>query len=100
MCQKLYSGNKIIGDLKNCKIRIFVRIFGANKGRLRGFRGALRVPNFVLASLCARNCIPAKKLLAVSKMAKLEFLFVFLEQIRVDWGWSAVLCGFPQFSSS
>ena len=55
------------------------------------FRGALRIINFFVASQCARNCIPAIKLLAISKTAKLEFLFVFLEQIRVVCGNSAVL---------
>ena len=46
------------------------------------FGGALGVPNFFGASLCARNCIPAIKLLAISKMAKLDF-FCILEKIRV-----------------
>ena len=55
------------------------------------FRGALRVPNFFVDSLCARNCIPTVKLLAITKTAKLELSFVFLEQIRVVWGRSAVL---------
>ena len=49
------------------------------------FRGALGVPNFFVASLCARNCIPKIKLLVISKTAILEF-FVFLEQIRVVLG--------------
>ena len=81
---------KVIGDTKNGGIRIFVRIFGANKGRLRGFRDALRVANFFLAILCARNCIPTIKLLAISKTAKIDF-FVFWEYIRVIWGGSEVL---------
>ena len=69
----MYSGNKIIGDIKTSEIRIFVRIFGANKGSLGVIRGALGVPNFYIASLCARNYIPAIKLLAISKTAKLGF---------------------------
>ena len=55
------------------------------------FRDTCIVANFFVATLCARNCIPAIKLLAVSKIAKLEFLFVSLEQIKVDWGCSVVL---------
>ena len=35
------------------------------------FRGALGVPNFFVASLRARNCISAIKLLAILKMVKL-----------------------------
>ena len=58
MCLKLYSNNKIIGDLKNGKIRIFFRSFGANKRMLRVFRGALRFFNFFVGSLCVRNCVP------------------------------------------
>ena len=41
------------------------------------FRGALGVPNFFVANLCAKNCIPAIKLLAISKTAKLEFFRIF-----------------------
>ena len=67
----MYSNNKIIGDLKNGEIRIFFRIVGINKGCIGVFRGALRVPNFFVASLCARNCIPAINLLAISKTAEL-----------------------------
>ena len=91
MCYKFYSGNKIIGDLKNGEIRIFFRIFGIKKGNLEVFRSALGVPKFFVASLCASNCMPAIKLFTISKTAKLEFLFVFLEQIRVGWWYSAVL---------
>ena len=43
-----------------------------NKGSLEVFRGDWRVPNFFIACVCARNCIPAIKLLAISKTAKLE----------------------------
>ena len=79
----MYSGNKIIGDLKNGKIRIFFRIFGANKGSLGVFRGDLGVPNCFVISRRARNCIPTKKKkkkkLAISKTAKIEFFFVFSE---------------------
>ena len=55
------------------------------------FRGALRISNFFVASLCAGNCIPATKLLVISKTAKFEILFVFLKHIRVGWGYSVVL---------
>ena len=41
------------------------------------FRGALGVPNFFVTSLCARNCIPAKKSLAILKTAELEFFRIF-----------------------
>ena len=44
---------------------------------MRAFRGALGVPNFFVSSLCDRNCIPAIKLLAISKTAKLEFFGIF-----------------------
>ena len=47
------------------------------------FRGTCIVANFFVASLCARNCVPTIKLLAISKTVKLEFSLVFLEQIRV-----------------
>ena len=50
------------------------------------FRGAFRVHNFFVASLCTRNCIPTIKLLAISKTAKLEYFREFLEQIRVVLG--------------
>ena len=46
------------------------------------FRGTSFVANFCIASLCARNCIPTIKLLAISETAKLEF-FCILEKIRV-----------------
>ena len=48
-----------------------------------GVPRCFEVSQFFIASLCARNCIPTIKLWAISKTAKLEFLFVFLEQIRV-----------------
>ena len=47
MCSKLYSNIEIIGDHKNGEYRIFVRIIGANKGRLVVFLGALRFPIFL-----------------------------------------------------
>ena len=73
----MYSNNKIIGNLENGKIIIVFRIFGANKGNLGVFRGALRVPNFFVPSLRAINCIPIIKSLAISKTAKLEFFSFF-----------------------
>ena len=47
------------------------------------FRGTCIVANFFTGSLCARDGIPAIKLLAISKTAKLEFFSYILEQIRV-----------------
>ena len=41
------------------------------------FRGALRVPNFVVASLRARNGIPAMKLLAISKTDEVYFFVIY-----------------------
>ena len=41
------------------------------------FRGALGVPNFFVASMCARNRIPAITLLAFLKTVKLEFFYFF-----------------------
>ena len=41
------------------------------------FRGTGIVANIFIASLCARNCIPAIKLLAISKTAKLDFFCFF-----------------------
>ena len=93
----MISNNKIICDLKNGKIRIFFRIFGINKGRLGEFGGSLRVPNFSATSLFARNSNPTIELLGISKTAKLEFSFGFLEQIRVVLGCYAVHWGFPIF---
>ena len=56
---------------------------------MRGFRGALRVSNFFVAILCARNCIPTIKLLAMSKTAKLEFFYEFRRRL----GWLNVFRG-------
>ena len=75
-------------------MRIFVLVFGANNGV---FRGALRVPNFYVASLCVRNCILTIKLLAISKTAKLEFLFRIFRINKGSLGCSAVLWGFSIF---
>ena len=41
------------------------------------FRGTCIVANSFTASLCARNCNPGLKLLAIAKTAKLEFFRVF-----------------------
>ena len=68
---------KIIGDLKNGEIRFFFVFLEQIRVVLGVFRGALGVPNFFVVSLCARNCIPAIKLLAISKTAKLEFFSYF-----------------------
>ena len=75
--QKLYSCNKIIGDLKNGEIRIFFVYLQQVRLVLGVFLGALRVPNFFVASLFARNCISAIKLLAFLKTVKLEFFSFF-----------------------
>ena len=63
------------------------------------FRGALGVPNFFVAGLCARNCIPAIKLLAISKTAKLEFFSYFWGKLGKFWGCSAVLASLQFFYS-
>ena len=55
------------------------------------FRGTCIVVNSLLTSLFASNCILTIKLLAISKTAVLEFIFIFLDSITVDWGCSAVL---------
>ena len=47
------------------------------------FRGTCIVANFFTASLCARNGIPAIKLLAISRKAKLEFSCEFLRRMGV-----------------
>ena len=73
----MYSGNKIIGHLKNGEIRIFFVFLEQIRAVLGVFRGALRVPNFFVVSLRARNGIPAIKLSAISKTAKLEFFRIF-----------------------
>ena len=67
----------MIGDLKNGEIRIFFLLLEQIRAVLGVLRGALRVPNFFVASLRARNCIPAIKLLAISKTVKLEFFSYF-----------------------
>ena len=43
---------KLLAISKTAKLEFF-RIFGINKGSLGVFRGALGVPNFFVASLCA-----------------------------------------------
>ena len=47
------------------------------------FRGALGVPNFFVASLYARNCIPAIKLLAISKTDELDYFCDFRGRMGV-----------------
>ena len=78
----MYSGNKIIGDLKNGEIRIFFVILEEIRVVLVVFRGNCIVANFFVASLCARNCIPAIKLLAISKTAEVDFFAIF----DGEWG--------------
>ena len=73
VCYKLYSRNKNIGDLKT-EEQYFLPFF-AVKGVV--LRGAWNVPNFLVATLYALNCIPTIKLLAISKTTELEF---FLEK--------------------
>ena len=50
------------------------------------FRGTYIVVNSFVTSLCARNCILTINLLAISKTAVLEFIFIFLDSIRVVGG--------------
>ena len=47
------------------------------------FRGALGVPNFFVASLCARNCITAIKLSAISKTDELHVFCDFRGRMGV-----------------
>ena len=84
-----------MNDLKNGKIRIFfifldtIRVVWPSSAELWGFL------IFYVASLCTINCIPTIKLMAISKTAKLELLFLFFEQIRVVSGCYEVHWGFP-----
>ena len=87
---------KLLAIIKTTKFAFF-RIFGANKGSFGLFRGSLVVFNVLVASLCAGNCIPTMKLLPISKTAKIRNFFIFSEQIRVVWGFSALDWGFPIF---
>ena len=41
------------------------------------FRGTCIVATFFIVSLCARNCTPSIKLLAISETAKLELFRLF-----------------------
>ena len=81
VCYKLYSGNKIIGGFKHGEIRIFFVFFEQISVVLGVFRGALWILNFFLASQCARNCIPAKKLLAIAKTDEVNFFYYFRGRI-------------------
>ena len=74
---------KLFAISKTAKLEFFFHVFGANKDSLGMLCCALNVMNFYVATVCARNCIPIIKLLAFSKTAKLDFSFVFSEQIRV-----------------
>ena len=94
---EFYFSNYIIGYLKEREIRIFVRIFRTNKGSLGVFRGALGVANFVVSGLYALNSISTIILLAIAKMAKLGFFFVFFEKISGVCGCSVVLLGVANF---
>ena len=53
------------------------------------FRRALRVPNFFVVSLRARNGIPAIKLLAISETDEVDFFAIF----ECEWGWFNVFRG-------
>ena len=77
VCQKLYSCNKILGELKNGEIGIIFVFLEQIWAVLGVFRGTCIVANFFIVSLRARNCIPAIKLLAISKTAKLELFRIF-----------------------
>ena len=77
MCYKLYSGNRIIGDLINGEIRIFFVFLEQIRLVLGVFRGTCIVANFFKTILRARNGIPAIKLLVISKTSKLEFFSYF-----------------------
>ena len=57
------------------------------------FHGTCIVANFFIAGLCARNCIPAIKLLAISKTARLEFFRIF----AINKGVFRGALGFPIF---
>ena len=56
---------------------------------LNEFRGTCIVANFFVASLYARNCIPAIKLLAISKTDEVDFFTIFVG----EWGWLNVFRG-------
>ena len=63
---------------------------------MRGFRGALRVPNFFVVTLCARNCISTIKLLAMSKTAKTE-LFLYFGNNKGNLGGVRDALGVPNY---
>ena len=96
MYSKLHSDSKIVGNLQHCKIRFFFHIFRTSKGSLGVFPGDCYDANFFVNTLHALICIQAIKLLAISKMEKLDFFSVF-ERTRVVWGCSTVLWGLPIF---
>ena len=79
VCQKLYSGNNIIVRFQKRRNQFFFCIFGVNKCSLGVFRGALGVSNFFVTSLCAKNCIPAIKLLCDLKNGDIR---IFLSYFR------------------
>ena len=76
------SCNKIIGGLKFGEIGIIFVFLERIRAVLGVFRGACIVANFFTASLCARNCIPGIKLLAISKTDEVDFFAVF----EGEWG--------------
>ena len=53
------------------------------------FRGALKVLNFFVVSLRARNGIPTIKLLAISKTDEVDLFAIF----EGEWGWLNVFRG-------
>ena len=71
--------------------------FLANKGSLGVFHGALGVANFFFFSTWhAIYSIPALKLLAIFKSAKLDFVRIFRAN-KGSWGCSAVPTTLPIF---
>ena len=62
------------------------------------FHGALGVVNFFVSTRHALYSIPALKLLAIFKSAKLDFFFVFFERIRVVGGCFPASTTLPIFS--
>ena len=91
----MYSGNNIIGDLKNDEIRFFA-IYDGVWGWSNVYHGTFIVANFFIASLCARNCILGIKLLAISRTTKLDFFRIF-EANKGNLRRSAVLASLPIF---
>ena len=86
VCQKLYSCNKIIGDLKNGKIRIFFVFLEQIRAVLVVFRGTCIVANFFYSQSVCQKLYSCNKIIGDLKNGKIRFFFVFLEQIRAVLG--------------